>query len=673
MKKEASVTVFLALSFALIAALILGIVESARTVSQRLYLQVACDSAMESLFSQFHRPLWENYRILGLEYRDDGDLAEELSGFIAPYTAAKDLFPANVSAQNISLSDQEHLTEDIFLEEEILEYMKYGMADSLIRFAGRDQDEAGLSNTLETAFTRVPESTALQELQKKYRLSTGDTEAVEDAISRIADSVQAVREMHASAAGRLLAEDPIGFYRDSAAFRSRLDQLSASVSAFRSAADALARKLEALRSDFDLQKKDLSAEGIAAVEAGLAEYEAYTAENGRVRALAEAMPSQAESLILFSSSMDDSVAAFEEWLYEAEEDAADDEDSDYDFSGEIRSFYQGAHAEWTDAVLPVFDYETHSISKKNKRILESIGNLLEGDLLPFVLPDGGPIPSAEKTNETETGFTAASGADLAETVLLGEYSLHYFNYYRDRGAPASDYPKSGSRALEIEYLLNGADSDEKNLSAFVRRLIALREGMNLLYLYQDTAKRNEARLFVITTLLGGAAAANPALLSVLTFFVLSIWALAQSFSDVKALLSGGRVPLLHTKESWTLAVSDLLTFGQTHTARPTGNETKGFSYRDYLRIFLYGEGCRSQAEINRRMLSRMEKNLRSGPAGEPQFLISQCLYGVQGSFLTDAKHILYGNGLLRKVSGRNLDPDYSFRVESFYKYRNETH
>ena len=64
MKKNysASITVFLSLSFVLIAALILTITESARTIAQKYYMQTALNSAMESLFSEFHRPLWENYR-----------------------------------------------------------------------------------------------------------------------------------------------------------------------------------------------------------------------------------------------------------------------------------------------------------------------------------------------------------------------------------------------------------------------------------------------------------------------------------------------------------------------------------------------------------------------------------------------------------------------------------
>ena len=81
---SASITVFLSLIFVLVAALVLTIAESARTISQKLYMQTALNSAMESLFSEFHRPLWENYRIYALEYRDDTLLQEELAEFIKP-------------------------------------------------------------------------------------------------------------------------------------------------------------------------------------------------------------------------------------------------------------------------------------------------------------------------------------------------------------------------------------------------------------------------------------------------------------------------------------------------------------------------------------------------------------------------------------------------------------
>ena len=140
-RTQGSVTVFLALSFAMIAALLLTIVESCRTVSERLFWQTAVDSSMESLFSQFHRPLWENYRIFGLQYRTDEDLSEEFYDFMKPYLSARDLFPGSIREDGVSFLEHVHVTEGISFEEEVLEYMKYGLLDSLISFAGSDFQE----------------------------------------------------------------------------------------------------------------------------------------------------------------------------------------------------------------------------------------------------------------------------------------------------------------------------------------------------------------------------------------------------------------------------------------------------------------------------------------------------------------------------------------------------
>ena len=162
---QGSVTVFLALTFAMIAALLLTIVESCRTVSERLFWQTAVDSSMESLFSQFHRPLWENYRIFGLQYRTDEDLSEEFYDFMKPYLSARDLFPGSIKEESIGFQEHVHITEGISFEEEVLEYMKYGLLDSMIRFAGSDFQEQEVVEELEKVFRRADESKEIRELQ----------------------------------------------------------------------------------------------------------------------------------------------------------------------------------------------------------------------------------------------------------------------------------------------------------------------------------------------------------------------------------------------------------------------------------------------------------------------------------------------------------------------------
>ena len=64
----AEISVFLALTVSLVFALLLAVLESARTEGARLYLTIAANSSVDSLFSQYHRQLWEQYRLLGLEH-----------------------------------------------------------------------------------------------------------------------------------------------------------------------------------------------------------------------------------------------------------------------------------------------------------------------------------------------------------------------------------------------------------------------------------------------------------------------------------------------------------------------------------------------------------------------------------------------------------------------------
>ena len=61
------ITVFLSLILVCVFSLMMGLLESARTAGARLYLQMAADSALFSVMSQYNRNLWGRYRLLFLE------------------------------------------------------------------------------------------------------------------------------------------------------------------------------------------------------------------------------------------------------------------------------------------------------------------------------------------------------------------------------------------------------------------------------------------------------------------------------------------------------------------------------------------------------------------------------------------------------------------------------
>ena len=62
------ITVFVSIILMLLFAFLCVLMESARTAGARWYLQMAASSAMDSVFSQYHRELWDRYRLLFAEY-----------------------------------------------------------------------------------------------------------------------------------------------------------------------------------------------------------------------------------------------------------------------------------------------------------------------------------------------------------------------------------------------------------------------------------------------------------------------------------------------------------------------------------------------------------------------------------------------------------------------------
>lgn len=665
---QCSVTVFLSLCFVLISGLLLVICESARTYGQRLYMQTALDSAMESLFSQYHRPLWNNYRILGLEYLNRAELSGELIDFMTPYFEASDLYPVRRDSATLKLNHLELLTDGGNFEESILEYMPFGMVSSLLRFAEEDRSQDHLSETLTEQSEKGDKASELSRLQEKYQLDHVDMSNAEHAIKQISDICSAVSASHINAYNALCREDANDFYEASGKFRDSLGQMPGAVQAYNEAADALLGEIALLRQDFEGKKSSLGEEGISILEGELAEYEKYALDTGSVRMKINTLPDTAASLCESAENFENEVSEFEEWALEMEERNGDlyDDNDDPDIDEEIREFYRAEASKWDALSLPHYDGAVSVINRKNKKSLDGIRKLTErADLLRLVLPEKTEVPERTRVN-ADAAFTPDSSASAGDLILLGEYELNYLHYYHPKNKDT--LPRSGASALEVEYLLSGAENDYDALSNVVLKLVALREGMNLAFLFGNAEKRQEAETFATACLI---ATGNPVLIKAFTFFVLGIWALAQAFEDVRTLLNNGRVPMIHSPESWTVEVNTLVQYNGKGSS--SEQETHGLDYRDYLRLFLYGSGLLDQGLVEGRMLSRINTNLneeRNQPRGT--FDIGKLVYGLGTDASIPARHLFFDSGIVRAASGMSGDSSYSVNVKSFYRYKNKT-
>ncbi len=678
MPRRASISIFFSLIFAMIAALILTITESARSFSQRFYMQVALDSAMESLFSQYHRTLWERYRILGLEYREDGDLMDELHGFLLPYLDCKDLFPVRLERDDLLFDGHSLLSEGNVMEEEILEYMQFGLVESAIRFAEQECMATDLPGELRQLCCHAGESEPMETVQRAYQVDSRSLQAIEDALLEISKLCKEEQSVHESAQRCLSAEDADGFYRAAEKLQELWKKHRDAVRKFQKAADRLSEQVAGLRQRYEAEKISLGEESAELAEAEIREYESYISEKGTLREEIGGMSAQAEGLSGDTDGLVQEVRELEAWAEEALSELDEEDEGEEEIYEAVHRFYSSAERRWSALSLLRYEAEASVIHAETKRSLDNVRELWEGKFLERLFPSGAAMPSREAVFTEDVTLRAVSAASPLDIAVLGEYSLRYFGLFHPAPSseplPPSDsaqpLPPSGSTQLEAEYLLSGKDNDYENLSEVVRRLVLLRELMNLLFLYQTPTKRAAARGFVTTML---CVTANPILISVLTFFVLGVWAYGQALLDVQMLLENGRVPFLHTEESFRLSLEELLWMGKEKSLPLSGGTWQGLSYQDYLRIFLFGEGLRGQDLVLHRMQIAMQRNLRKvGEDASRRFGFSHCLYGVSATAELSSRHILAEQRIVALLRGKNDEQSYSFALRSSYRYKNDT-
>ena len=87
------ITVFISMILMILFAFLCVLMESARTAGARWYLQMAASSAMDSVFSQYHRELWDRYRLLFAEYESPEEIEQDFAGFLLPYLETKNWYP----------------------------------------------------------------------------------------------------------------------------------------------------------------------------------------------------------------------------------------------------------------------------------------------------------------------------------------------------------------------------------------------------------------------------------------------------------------------------------------------------------------------------------------------------------------------------------------------------
>lgn len=209
--------------------------------------------------------------------------------------------------------------------------------------------------------------------------------------------------------------------------------------------------------------------------------------------------------------------------------------------------------------------------------------------------------------------------EALDKALFGEYLMRYMGRY-------GDVCEDDAMWYQIEYLIAGKSADAENLNSVALKIVAIRAGMDMLYLESDSAKKAEAAS--AATLICTACMIEW-MIPVLTHVLLLAWALLEARYDTSTLLSGGKIPFMKTSADWHC---DLQSVIEGRAAGRGGDSGTGLSYTDYLRIFLF---MTDTADLTMRAMDMIEADIRLS-RGNSLFRMDACMEMIECSAVLES-------------------------------------
>ena len=295
----------------------------------------------------------------------------------------------------------------------------------------------------------------------------------------------------------------------------------------------------------------------------------------------------------------------------------------------------------------------HGISDEVKEDqLKQLKELISDGIFSLVIPENREVSNksinrlALPSNAVTGGYT---GRNLAERLLINEYIGTYFADFTDDISTPLSY--------ELEYILNGKDSDRENLENTVASLLAIREGLNYMHIISDADKMQRAG--ELAEVISGVICL-PEITFLVKFLIIAVWALVESAIDIKCLLSGGKVPIIKTKDDWK---ADLDTIFEVLENRALGNNDseRGINYEGYLKMLLYIE---DPVKRNFRMMDIMQLDIG---ASQNDFLMQDMIYGIDANISCGARRVFSEISYFSKeFAGLTSSYEMQVKVEKIY-------
>ena len=491
MRKQGGITVFLSLSLLCVFALISVMVEQARTAGSRYYFQVAVNASLDTLFSQYHRELWKRYRILGLPYDSKSDVTERIESYVEKYLEVDNWYP--IQLEKVELETCKSLTDDSgdYLIQEILDYMKFGIWNSLELMPEDGQQ----------LWKDVKEAVSAGTMTRAYNGQEKEVRRLEKAVDNFQECVSRQEKYAEEIQQALDADDPDTFYSKAADFRREAGRMDSLWAIYEKRANQVKSVFEDSEKEFWTVGNEFQENRKQLFEEQMNPYAAYVEEDGKryqeLRLQVEASKKNLELLReteLLVERLEEEADADAEETWEAG-DMAEDEGGDvYGDDDEYELSLSPAADLWSGFLSATLHTQRQKGDEEKRGFLEQVRNLVDRGLLQLVLPDDMEVSDGviSLTNQPSLFCRESSkeNHNAVEQVLIHEYCGEFFLHALKE--------EKGPVQYEMEYLLQGEKTDRENLSQTIEQIFLVRQGLNLIHILSDGTKREEANALAAT-------------------------------------------------------------------------------------------------------------------------------------------------------------------------------
>lgn len=652
---RAQITVMAAMVFMIVVSFVTTCVDSAAMSGYNTIIKQSCSLSDESVFAAYSNDLLEQFDIFALKKSDI--INEKIPQYIKENikTYSKDL-----SLTEASYTGYKYMTDNggYGVEEQIIKYMKSGGYADVVKnynaVNNRIKESDAVRRVTEAICSTQAAAGESSSVMSLLINTCSDMDEKENEISSmVAECKKNMDElyyMYEADDVNILSKYSRKIERISDEIHNISQDILYQASSYEELRTKSEQSIRECHEKLNFNRSDISDELYQELSEDIdrlyTEYgDANVLSEGYIRDSVDNDNSIIENIVGNMQAVQDICMKISEPDVEKQEYITKIEKIYEDIESEINGFsIKTIVQEYEQYTFRADDYNT-SITSLNK-----IYQILKEGAAGLVIDGEISDKSIDYSDLADTCVSGSYGGDGISNIdirqaLVSEYIISRYAGYTDyieKNGQQTGYIEKNDRSAgrlldyEIEYILCGRQSDKDNLNEVLFKLVLIREGLNLSYLVTDVQKKNEC-FGLALQLLGYTG--NMVLIKAAQYFIMSIWAYAESVMELRELYAGESIATVKNADNWITDINTVISsgaaglktslFSDKNKAGEETGSTAGYNsldYMDYMRILLL---IKDRTARNAGIMSAMEMVMIA--LGHEDFRMKEYIYEASGT------------------------------------------